>query len=264
MMIPPPIAKLILADPEVQEALKTLTHAIWVLGALTDEVIDFFETDTCRILQMFGMGEGLCLVTPRDAPQEIRHRAVGTTISELDEIRVYEPGTEEPVPVGEPGEFCTRGPYTIRGYFKSPERNAEAFTSDGFYRTGDVVIEIDHEGTPYYILADRIKDVINRGGEKVNAAEVEGLLVKHPAVDSIALVAIPDERLGERACAVVVVAEGQEPPTVADLAEYLDGLNVAKFKWPERVEIRDELPLTNIDKVNKAQLRKELASAPAR
>src|SRR3954462_7694319 len=134
------------------------------------------------------------------------HRCVGTTICDLDEVRVYEPGTEDPVTPGEPGEFCARGPYTIRGYFRSPERNREAFTSDGFYRTGDVIIEVEHENRPYYVLADRIKDVINRGGEKVNAAEVEGLLVRHPAVEGIALVAVPDDRLGERACAVVVVA----------------------------------------------------------
>jgi 2,3-dihydroxybenzoate-AMP ligase len=261
MMIPPPIAKLILDDPEVQASLTTLTSAIWVLGALTDEIVDHFETDTCRIVQMFGMGEGLCMVTPRDAPAEIRHRAVGTTICDLDEIRVYEPGTEEPVAVGEPGELCCRGPYTIRGYFRAEERNKEAFTADGFYRTGDIVNELVHEGTSYYVLSDRIKDVINRGGEKVNAAEVEGLLMKHPAVERVALVAMPDPKFGERACAVIVPAAGAEPPTVEVLRDYLFGLDVAKFKCPERVEIRTELPLTNIDKVDKARLRREIAAA---
>ncbi|MCW3013036.1 MAG: acyl-CoA synthetase [Solirubrobacterales bacterium] len=259
MMIPPPIAKLILDDPELREALGTLTSAIWVLGRLNDPVIASFETDTCRIVQMFGMGEGLCLVTPRGAPAEVRHRAVGSRICELDEIRVYEPGTEHEVALEEPGELCCRGPYTIRGYYRSPERNADAFTADGFYRTGDIVVEFEHDGVRYFVLEDRLKDVINRGGEKVNAAEVEGLLIRHPAIERAALVAMPDERLGERACAFLTIADGQAPPTITDLQEYLHGLGVAKFKAPERIEVRDELPHTNIDKVNKVVLRKEIA-----
>jgi 2,3-dihydroxybenzoate-AMP ligase len=260
MMIPPPIAQLILADPELREALGTLTSAIWVLGRLNDEVVESFETDTCRIVQMFGMGEGLCMVTPRDAPAEIRHTAVGTTICPLDEIRVYAPGTEEPVEPGTPGELCCRGPYTIRGYFRSPQRNAEAFTADGFYRTGDIVTELRHEGTSYYVLEDRIKDVINRGGEKVNALEVEQLLDRHPAIEKSALVAMPDDRLGERACAFLVCAPGAQAPTIEDLRAYLHDLGVAKFKAPERIEVRDTLPLTNIDKLDKAALRREIAA----
>ncbi|MCW2997864.1 MAG: 2,3-dihydroxybenzoate-AMP ligase [Solirubrobacterales bacterium] len=260
MMIPPPIAKHILEDPELREALGTLTSAIWVLGRLNDPVIESFETDTCRIVQMFGMGEGLCLVTARDAPVAIRHLAVGSSICDLDEIRVYEPGTETEVVAGEPGEFCCRGPYTIRGYYRSPERNAEAFTSDGFYRTGDIVRQVDDGGTSYYVLEDRIKDVINRGGEKVNAAEVEGLLIRHPAIERAALVAMPDERLGERACAFLVITAGHKAPSVSDLQEYLHGLGVAKFKTPERVEVRPDLPLTNVDKVNKVTLRREIAA----
>lgn len=260
MMIPPPIAKHILEDPSLRETLQTLTSAVWVLGRLTDEVIASFETDTCRIVQMFGMGEGLCLVTPRDAPAAIRHRAVGSTICDLDEIRVYAPGTEDEVAPGEPGELCCRGPYTIRGYFRSPERNAEAFTADGFYRTGDIVLALDEGGERYYVLEDRIKDVINRGGEKVNAAEVEGLLIRHPAIERAALVAMPDERLGERACVFLVLRAGHEAPTIADLQAYLHDLGVAKFKAPERIEVRAELPLTNVDKVNKVALRGEIAA----
>jgi len=259
MMIPPPIAKHILEDPELREALGTLTSAIWVLGRLNDPVIESFETDTCRIVQMFGMGEGLCLVTPRDAPVDVRHRAVGTLICDLDEIRVYEPGTEREVAVGEAGELCCRGPYTIRGYYRSPERNAEAFTDHGFYRTGDIVREFEDGGRSYYVLEDRIKDVINRGGEKVNAAEVEGLLIRHPAIERAALVAMPDERLGERACAFLVIREGQDAPSIPDLQAYLHELGVAKFKAPERIEIRPDLPHTNVDKVNKVALRKEIA-----
>src|SRR5439155_11632129 len=124
-----------------------------------------------------------------------------------------------------------------------PRRNNEAFTSDGYYRTGDIVVEVSGAGGPFYAMEDRLKDVISRGGEKINALEVENLLLQHPDVEAAALVAMPDQRLGERACAVLVVSDRAAPPDVAQLREFLDGLGVAKFKWPERVEIRDELPL---------------------
>jgi non-ribosomal peptide synthetase component E (peptide arylation enzyme) len=147
----------------------------------------------------------------------------------------------------------------VRGYFRAAERNAEAFTADGYYRTGDIVVEVDGSGGPFYAMEDRLKDVISRGGEKINALEVENLLVRHPAVEAVALVAMPDDRLGERACAVLVIAEGARAPGVSELRTFLDGLGVAKFKWPERVELRSELPLTNVNKVNKALLRTEVA-----
>jgi 2,3-dihydroxybenzoate-AMP ligase len=202
------------------------------------------------------MAEGLCMYTPRSAPLDLRLRSVGAPVSSLDEIRVYAPGTEDRVRPGEPGELCCRGPYTIRGYYRSPERNAEAFTADGFYRTGDIVVELPGG---YYALADRIKDLINRGGEKVNAAEVEELLTRHPAIDRAAVVAMPDEVLGERCCAFIVLATGAEPVDVSSLRTHLAALGVAKFKYPERVEIRDSLPTTSVTKLDKKALRAEIA-----
>ena len=200
------------------------------------------------------------MITPLDAPAEIRHRTVGRPLSELDELRVLEPETEDEVEPGQPGELCCRGPYTIRGYYRAPERNAVAFTSDGFYRTGDIVVQVDGPGGPYYSLEDRIKDLINRGGEKVNALEIEELLLDHPGVQAVALVAMPDERTMEKACAFIVPAAGEDVPGKAELASFLDGLGVAKFKWPERVEVRDELPRTNIQKIDKKRLRNEIAA----
>jgi 2,3-dihydroxybenzoate-AMP ligase len=203
------------------------------------------------------MAEGLCMYTARSAPPELRLRSVGTPVSRLDEIRVCTPGTEDPVAPGQPGELCCRGPYTIRGYYRAPERNAEVFTADGFYRTGDIVVELE-DG--YYTLADRIKDLINRGGEKVNAAEVEELLMRHPAIERVAVVAMPDALLGERCCAFIVPADRAAPVDVAALRIHLAALGVAKYKYPERVEIRPELPMTSITKLNKAALRTEIAA----
>jgi non-ribosomal peptide synthetase component E (peptide arylation enzyme) len=259
LMMAPPIRQMIDATPALKTALQTLRVIIWVLGALPPEVVEEWETGGRVIGQMFGQSEGLCMITPLGGPPEIRHGCVGRPLSELDEARVLDPDSEAEVAAGAPGELCCRGPYTIRGYFRAPERNREAFTSDGFYRTGDIVRALESPGGPYYRLEDRIKDVINRAGEKVNALEIEGLLIDHPAIAEAALVAMPDARTMEKACAFVVVADGEPAPGLDDLQRFLDGRGVAKFKWPERVEVRPELPRTTIQKIDKKRLRAEIA-----
>lgn len=263
MLLTRPIAQLIASNTELQNVLRQFDVIVWADRAVPAEITEKYDSGGCRVVQMFGMGEGMCMITPLDGPPDIRHHTQGTPISTCDEVRILEPGTETPVEVGERGELCTRGPYTIRGYYRAPERNAEAFTSDGFYRTGDVVTEVRHGGRSYYRLEDRLKDLINRGGEKINAEEVEELLVRHPAVERAAVVGMPDRRLGERCCAFVVARPGQQAPDLEALKAFLDDLGVAKFKWPERVEALPELPLTNIHKVNKAKLRKEIATLVA-
>ena len=207
--------------------------------------------------QNFGMGEGMFALTPPDAPRDARLLSVGVALSELDEFRILEPGTELEVPDGTTGELCCRGPYTIPGYLDSPEHNAVAFTSDGFYRTGDLASVLTYDGRRYLSIDGRIKDVISRGGEKVNAEEVEGLLLRHPAIAEAAVVAMPDARLGERACAFVVARNA--PVTLDDIREHLAGLGVAKFKWPERLEWVSELPRSNVGKLNKRLLRDRAA-----
>lgn len=260
MLMSPAIGSAVTRSDELRDALRGMRVVVWVLGNMSSELIQMFETETCKVTQMFGMGEGLCMFTDLDAPLELRLKSVGTPISPLDEVRVYEPGTETPVEPGSQGELCCRGPYTIRGYYRSPERNAEAFTADGFYRSGDIVVEIPSGRGRYFALSDRIKDLINRGGEKINAAEVEGLLVAHPDIDRAAVVAMPDERLGERCCAFIVLAEGASDIDLPEVQRYLGERGVAKFKYPERVEIRSDLPVTNVTKLNKVALRREIAS----
>ena len=248
-----------LAAPDFLDALPLLRSVLLSGTKVPDALFKDLERRGIWAGQLFGMGEGLFCLSRLDDPREARLRSVGRGLSALDEIRICYPGTEEEVPHGEIGELCCRGPYTIPGYYAAPDRNAEAFTSDGFYRTGDLARWQDFDGEPHLLIEGRIKDVINRGGEKINAEEVELLLLRHPDVVEAAVVAMPDPRLGERPCAYVVTGG---PFGVPDAQRWLAGLGVAKFKWPERVERLDVMPRTKIGKLNKAVLR-EMAAVPA-
>jgi 2,3-dihydroxybenzoate-AMP ligase len=208
--------------------------------------------------QLFGMAEGFFGLTEIGAPREARLATVGTPLSELDEFRILRPGSEEDLPDGVTGELCCRGPYTLPGYFDAAEHNLAAFTTDGFYRTGDLATVVTVEGTRYLSIDGRIKDVINRGGEKISAEEVELLLLRHPAVAQAAVVAMPDPRLGERSCAYLVARD--QPVTLEEIREHLAGLGVAKFKWPERIEWIGELPRSSVGKVDKKTLRQQIAA----
>jgi 2,3-dihydroxybenzoate-AMP ligase len=206
--------------------------------------------------QMFGMSEGLFLVSPTDAPVLMRQTTVGVPVAKSDEVRILAPDSETEVEIGEIGELCARGPYTIAGYFDAPEHNARAFTSDGFYRTGDLAKLTLADGRAYVSIEGRIKDLINRGGEKINAEEVETLLLTHPRIRAAAVVAMPDPRLGERTCAFVVAAGDRV--SLEDLRDHLTQIGVAKFKWPERLEWLEEIPLTKVGKLDKKRLRDQI------
>jgi 2,3-dihydroxybenzoate-AMP ligase len=206
------------------------------------------------VQQVFGMGEGLLCYTRLDEHEEVSCRTQGRPLSPADEIRIVDSNGKD-VATGEIGELWCRGPYTIRGYFRAPERNREAFTADGFYRTGDVV-RLDPSGN--LVVEGRIKDLINRGGEKISAEEIEAHLIAHPAVGAAAVVAMPDDILGEKACAYLSVRDG-ETFALAAMREFLAARGVAQFKWPERIEIVAEFPLTNVGKIRKSELRRDIA-----
>ena len=208
--------------------------------------------------QLFGMSEGLLTVTPIAAPRQARIATVGTPVCTDDEMRILDPGTEIELPDGEVGELCCRGPYTITGYFAAPEHNRTAFTSDGFYRTGDLASLTVVDGERYVTIEGRIKDLINRGGEKINAEELELLLLEHSGISDAAVVAMPDPRLGEQTCAYLVAAG--ESLTLANIQDHLTRLGVAKYKWPERLEWLDALPRTNVNKIDKKRLRLDITA----
>ncbi len=158
-----------------------------------------------RLQQVFGMAEGLLTFTRYDDDPETVLTTQGRPVSPADEIRVVGPDDRE-VAVGETGELLTRGPYTLRGYYRAPEHNARAFTADGFYRSGDLV-RLTPAGE--IVVEGRVKDVVVRGGDKVSATEVEGHLTAHPDVQQAAVVPMPDPVLGEKICAYVIPAPGR-------------------------------------------------------
>lgn len=211
----------------------------------------------------FGMGEGVHLSARRDDPASIRLHTVGSAIGRLDEVKVLEPDSEREVELGELGELVFRGPSVIRGYFEAPEVNRTSFTSDGFLRSGDLGRPLLIDGRLVYTVEGRLKDQISRGGEKFMAAELEALLARLPEVREVVAVGMPDASLGERVCVFVVPGQGvtATPDELKDrFVRYLDELQVAKFKWPERVELVDEIPKTGIGKPLKHVLRERFTA----
>lgn len=208
----------------------------------------------CKLQQVFGMAEGLVNYTRLDDPEDVIVNTQGRPMSPYDEIRVTDEDDRDVKP-GEVGHLLARGPYTIRGYYKAEEHNARAFTADGFYRTGDLV-RLTPEGN--LIVEGRAKDVINRGGDKISAEEVEDHLLAHPAVHNAAVVAMPDDYLGERSCAFVVLRGTR--PAAAELRSFLKERGLADYKIPDRFEFVDALPQTAVGKVSKKALRERIAS----
>jgi 2,3-dihydroxybenzoate-AMP ligase len=242
--------------PLYEELARTLRVVLLSGAKVSEELFATTGRGGAWVGQLFGMAEGMFLVTPRDGGAELRRTTVGVPISPRDEVRILEPGGEDEVPDGEVGELCCRGPYTLRGYFGVDR--PEAFTADGFYRTGDLAAVRRLDGYRAISIEGRIKDLINRGGEKISAEEVELLLLAHPHVVEAALVAMPDPRLGERGCAYL--ATDGTAVTLEDLREHLAALDVAKFKWPERVELVDALPRTKVGKLDKKAMAADVAA----
>ncbi len=210
-------------------------------------------------LNIYGIGEGLITSSEVTSSQDIRYNTVGWPLSPLDEVRLLEPGTEREVAPGEMGEFCFRGPSRTCGYFGMPELNSTSFTSDGFLRTGDMMTARPIDDRLCYNFRGRIKDNINRGGEKFGAEEVEIIIGRHPQVREAKVVAMPDRVYGEKACAFLVMAPDCQLLSVKELGAFLLKEGLAKFKLPERIEPIASLPVTRVGKVDKEALRRMIS-----
>jgi 2,3-dihydroxybenzoate-AMP ligase len=206
------------------------------------------------VQENFGMSEGLIMFVRLDDPESVRMETCGRPVCADDEVRLVD-DEGQPVEPGEVGELTCRGPYTLRGYYGVPEYNARQFTPDGFYRSGDLM-RMHASGN--YVVEGRKKDLINRGGEKISAEEVENLILMHPAVQNVACVPMPDPGLGEKMCAFVVPRTGHTL-SLKDLVGFLMTKEIAKYKLPERLEMVPDFPVSTFGKVSKKTLGEWIA-----
>ncbi|GAA5061791.1 cyclohexanecarboxylate-CoA ligase [Thermocatellispora tengchongensis] len=251
---PPFLMDLIRAQQEDPKDLSALaafaTGSAPVPPVLVEQARDVLG---CRVYALWGMTENgaVTITRPEDPPMRAAE-SDGTPVAGM-EVRIVDEETGLPVAPGATGLLQVRGAGQCLGYFRREELYAESLTADGWFDTGDLARDDGHGGIR---IAGRVKDVISRGGVKIPVVEVEAALLRHPAIRDIAVVGLPDDRLGERACAVIV-PEGT-PPTLEDLRTHLAELDMAKQYWPERMEVVDALPRTPSGKVQKFVLRDRL------
>jgi 2,3-dihydroxybenzoate-AMP ligase len=204
---------------------------------------------SCFVQENFGMSEGMLFFVRLDDPQEVKLETCGRPICPDDEVRLVDDEGRE-VLQGEVGELTCRGPYTLRGYYGVPEYNARQFTPQGFYRSGDLM---RRHPSGNYVVEGRKKDLINRGGEKISAEEIENLILSHPAVQNVACVPVPDANLGEKMCACLILKRGAKLE-FPELVDFLKAKEIAKFKLPERMLVLDDFPVSTFGKVSKKAL----------
>jgi cyclohexanecarboxylate-CoA ligase len=207
----------------------------------------------CTVQRVYGSTEfPTATWSPLDAPLEKAAETDGLPAPEVS-VEIVDIETGERLPPGEKGELVAHGPELMVGYL-GDELNEAAFDGEWF-ETGDLAI-VDEDG--YVEIAGRKKDIIIRGGENIPVKDVEDRLYEHPAIEEVAIVAMPDPEMQEKGCAYVKVKEGHEF-TFEDMTEYLDQEGIAKQKYPERLEVVDELPMTASGKIQKNALRERIA-----
>jgi fatty-acyl-CoA synthase len=175
--------------------------------------------------------------------------SAGRPVFFVDMKLVAEDGSEVTEPFAT-GEICARGPNIMKGYWNRPDATAEAVDADGWFHTGDAG-HVDEDG--FWYVVDRVKDMVISGGENVYPAEVEEVLLAHPAIGEVAVVGTPSERWGEAVCAVVMLS-GTDTVTLEELREAA-GESLARYKLPTRLEVVDEIPHNASGKMLKRELR---------
>jgi 2,3-dihydroxybenzoate-AMP ligase len=203
----------------------------------------------CTPQEIYGTAEGLINMTRLSDSDDLLLESSGAPVSEFDEITVLDDAGNA-VADGDAGELVTRGPYTIRGYYNAATINADAFTTDGFYRMGDIV----RKRGRYVYTEGRRKDLINRGGEKISCDEIENLIFGLSQVRQVSVVAMADPVFGEKACACVVLHPGTDL-TFEQLIAHLRAQQIAAFKLPERLEVMMSFPISPVGKILKKDLR---------
>jgi acyl-CoA synthetase (AMP-forming)/AMP-acid ligase II len=209
----------------------------------------------CQTLSLYGRSENFLttMCTLQDPPE----RSVTSDGRALEgaEVKVVDDKGAE-LPVGEEGDIAYRGPSHMIGYYRNPAETDALFTPDGFSRSGDLG-RLDADG--YLRVTGRLKDIVIRGGMNISTRELEDHLLAHPGIAAVAVVGMPDERLGEKVCAYVVPATG-DVPDLAAITSYLQTHQLAVQKMPERVEVVTALPMTATGKIQKHVLRAQIAA----
>jgi long-chain acyl-CoA synthetase len=253
----PAVIQFLLVTPGVDDTdFSSLRTLVYGASPITDKVlIAGMETFGCEFIQVYGLTETTGAITQLDgADHDPGHRpqllrSCGRPYPWV-EMRVVDSATGEDVPVGRVGELWTRSHQNMAGYWNNPDATAQAITPDGWFKTGDAGF-MDADG--FVFLHDRVKDMIVSGGENVYPAEVENVLMKHPAVADVAVIGVPDERWGEAVKAIVVKAAGadiDEADIIAFARESLAG-----YKLPKSVDFAEVLPRNPSGKLLKRELR---------
>lgn len=223
---------------------------------VVEEAVDRWDVGFCNI---FGMAEGPLICSRPEDNIEIQATTVGRPIApEAAQIRIVDSERETEVPTGEAGELAVRGPGYFTGYFRNEEENAENFSDDGWFFTEDVLARRSDGNLEVY---GRIKDTIIRGGENIYAPGIEDELVEHRDIANVALVGMPDDRLGERPAAFVELTSDATDLSLEDVSSFLEDRGIAVFKRPERLEIAESLPRTEVGKIEKQALKDRIAGA---
>jgi non-ribosomal peptide synthetase component E (peptide arylation enzyme) len=218
------------------------------------EGVEIEERLGCPVMQAWSsMDSTIGCMTCLDDPREIRLTTAGKPSVEGDEIKLVDHAASEVVR-GEIGEIWARGPSGVSGYYMDPEATWQVWTEDGWYKSGDLG-KLDEHGN--LAIIGRKTDIIIRGGQNISPIEVEGLLVGHPKVSSVAVIGMPDPVMGERSCAYVTLLPGEEL-TFEEMVTFLREKKIAAYKFPERLEIMEKLPLVAEQKVDKGFLRKDI------
>ncbi|HEY8217543.1 MAG TPA: AMP-binding protein [Acidimicrobiia bacterium] len=240
--------------PELTDAHLALIRHVAIGGApVPTALADRARALGISIVRGYGSTEHPSTTSSlHEDPEDQRLRSDGVAQPGVDLRIVDDDGRE--LGRGEAGEIQSRGPDLCTGYTDAALTKA-AFDDDGWYSTGDVGT-LDERGCLHVI--DRKKDIIIRGGEKVSAVEVEGLVLQLPSVAEVALVPAPDARLGEHGCAFVRTHPGQEPPDLAGLRTHLEACGLARQKWPEELHVVSDFPRTASGKIKKHELRDRL------
>ncbi|MGB9905018.1 MAG: class I adenylate-forming enzyme family protein, partial [Desulfotomaculales bacterium] len=270
-VVPPALLNMLLQNPAILGAVdissvKTIGSGAAPLSPWM--VREYQEKYGIYVVNIFGSNEGISLVSgPKDFPDPDERAQyfprwgvpgytwkvrMGSQMStKLVDLKTKEVITEK----GVPGEMWIKGPAVFAGYYRRPDLTKKAFDEEGYFNTGDLfAIEGEKDNLNRYLFCGRSKDLIIRGGMNISPEELEYLIIEHPKVAEVAVVGYPDEKLGEKVCAVIVPAKG-ENVSLEEIIEFLKKKDIAVYKLPEKIMVVESLPRNPVGKVLKRELR---------